>query len=126
MGDSSTLAQSTSSTNRLAGTAYAGGQNTQYLFDLETELSNCVKFVQCMRKTLAMFNIENKFISKVFDDNSSNSNDRVTACRILNRIFDPVLKLLTNDANVMQFLIEFIIFVYPGLCICLIFKILRE
>ena len=73
-----------------------------------------------------MFNIENKFISKVFDDNSSNSNDRVTACRILNRIFDPVLKLLTNDANVMQFLIEFIIFVYPGLCICLIFKILRE
>lgn len=72
-------------------------QPLQQQFDPESEINRCVKFVQCIRKVLAMFSIENKFIDRIMDVKNS---DRLTANKIIGRIFDPVLKELKKDAEV--------------------------
>jgi hypothetical protein len=62
------------------------------------ETTDCVKLVQCMRKALIMFKIENSFISKIIESNSSD-NKKILTSKILNNIFDPVLRFLSNDAE---------------------------
>ena len=65
------------------------------IYEQDFEASDCVKFVHCVRKSLKMFNIENIFISKIFD-----SDQRVILHKILERIFDPVLIFLKEEAEV--------------------------
>jgi exocyst complex protein 7 len=62
------------------------------------ETTECVKFVQCVRKVLNLFKIENNFIEKVIESNS-NDNKKVITSKILNKIFDPVFRYLFNDAE---------------------------
>ena len=62
------------------------------------ETTDCIKFIQCAHKASDLFKIENKFIAKVIQI-SSNENSKIIASKILDRIFDPVLKFLANDAE---------------------------
>ena len=73
---------------------------------LDFETTDCIKFVQCAQKALSMFTIENKFIFKLIQNNG-NDNSKIIASKLLDRIFDPVLRSLNGDveklaANVKQ------------------------
>jgi hypothetical protein len=77
-----------------------GGSNQnimslQQQFDQDYEITTCIKFVQCMRKVLNMFSFENKFIGKLLDSRT----DKVTTNMMISRIFDPMLKELSRDAE---------------------------
>jgi hypothetical protein len=61
------------------------------------ETSECVKFVQCIRKSLKMFYIENIFIGIIFD-----SKENFITNKILERIYDPVLRFLKLEAEVKK------------------------
>lgn len=60
------------------------------------ETTDCVKFVQCVRIALNMFSVENKFITKIID-----GQEKIITNKILERIFDPILRYLNNDAEVL-------------------------
>ena len=62
------------------------------------ETTDCTKLVECMSKALSMFQIENRFISKIIESNSSD-NKKILTSKILNNIFDPVLRFLSSDAE---------------------------
>jgi hypothetical protein len=96
------LAASPSQRLQIANTSQIGGgsgqlnvMSMQQLFDPDHEIALCIKFVQCVRKVLAMFNFENKFIGKILDGKS----DKITASKMIGRIFDPVLKELLREAE---------------------------
>lgn len=76
-----------------------GSNKVQYqtVIEQDFDTADCIRFINCVRKTLTMFSIENKFIYKIIDG----SKDRIMACKILDRIFDPVLRFLSNDAEVI-------------------------
>ena len=61
------------------------------------ETTDCVKLVQCTRKALSMFKIENNFIGKVIEIKGADK--KRVASKILNNIFDPVLRFMCNDAG---------------------------
>ena len=69
-------------------------QSNQYVIEQDFETIDCVKFVLCARESLRMFSIENIFISKIID-----CKDKVVLCKILERIFDPVLRFLKTDSE---------------------------
>lgn len=64
------------------------------MFEQDFETSECVKFIQCVRKSLKMFYIENIFCGEIFD-----STQKVILHKILERIFDPVLRFLKSEAE---------------------------
>ncbi|CAF0945163.1 unnamed protein product, partial [Brachionus calyciflorus] len=59
-----------------------------YQIDEEHEINECLKFNEIVLKTLSMFQLEVKFIYKLLES------DNFIATRVLERIFDPVLRLL--------------------------------
>jgi hypothetical protein len=64
------------------------------IFDQDFDLNDCPKFIQSVKKTLTMFIIENKFISKLFDK------EKTIGSKILERIYDPVMNFLNQEAEV--------------------------
>lgn len=64
------------------------------MYEQDFESSECTKFMHCVRKSLKMFFIENIFIGELFD-----SNQKVIMHKILERLFDPVLKFLKSEAE---------------------------
>ena len=64
------------------------------VFEQDFETSDCVRFIHCVRKSLKMFCIENIFISKIFD-----AKEKIILHKILERIFDPVLRFLKIEAE---------------------------
>ena len=77
------------------GSANSNAKTIPAVVEQDFEITDCIKFVQCMRKALSMFEIENKFISKLIG-----SMDHDMSCKILERIFDQVLRSLNHDAEV--------------------------
>ena len=63
-------------------------------FDEEFEINDCLKFNEYITKTLYLFQIEVMLITKLFDS------EKLMASRILERIFDPVLKFLFAETEV--------------------------
>ncbi len=66
----------------------------QQLIEQDFETTDCIKFVLCAREALKMFSIENIFIEKIIDPKAN-----VVVCKILERIFDPVLRSLRTEAE---------------------------
>lgn len=64
------------------------------VFEQDFEQSECVNFIYCARLSLRMFYIENIFIGELFD-----ANQKMVAHKILERLFDPVLKFLRGEAE---------------------------
>lgn len=62
------------------------------------EISDCIKFVKSVRVALKLFTIEIKFITKIID-----CDEKLIINKILEKIFDPVLRYLKNEAEVMFF-----------------------
>lgn len=59
------------------------------------ETTDCVRFVQCARVALNMFTVESRFVTKIID-----SSEKIIMNKLLERIFEPVLRYLNNDAEV--------------------------
>lgn len=68
--------------------------NNQYVIEQDFETDECLRFVLCMRETLKMFTIENVFIHKIIDEK-----EKVVFCKIVERIFDPVLRFLKAEVE---------------------------
>ncbi len=64
--------------------------------DQDLDLTDCGRFIQWVKKTLIMFIVETKFIGKLIDK------DKTIAYKIIDRIFDPVLKYLVHEAEVIN------------------------
>ena len=79
------------------GTGYSGLRSQSVaaiVHEQDFEQSECVNFIHCARKSLRMFHIENIFIDALFD-----ASQKVIAHKILERLFDPVLKFLHCQAE---------------------------
>ena len=69
---------------------------SQPVVEHDFETTDCGKFVQCVKKSLRVFTIENKFIGKIIDPQT----DKLMNSKILERIFDPVLRSFNVEAEV--------------------------
>jgi hypothetical protein len=85
------------------------------------ETNDCFKFISCMNETLKMFSIENIFIRKIID-----SNEKIFLCKILERIFDPVLNFLKLEAEKLSNQMKQITFKLTSKYVISIFNILNE
>jgi hypothetical protein len=65
-------------------------------FEEDFETTECAKFIEMVQKTEKMFTIENNLLNRILED------DRVVARKILERIYDPVLRFLHNEAEVRK------------------------
>lgn len=63
-------------------------------FEEDFETTDCAKFIEMIQKTEKMFTIENNLLNRILED------DRMMARKILERIYDPVLRFLHNEAEV--------------------------
>jgi hypothetical protein len=81
----------------------SGGTNlikpSQNLVEQDFESADCIKFTSCARQALQMFNIENILLYKIFSDGK----EKVIASKLLERIFDPILRFLNVEAEVSPF-----------------------
>ena len=66
--------------------------------ELDYDTNDWLKFIECARRSLRIFYVEQNFIGKIIDSN----NDKVMKSKILERIFDPVMRFLINDAQVIK------------------------
>lgn len=64
------------------------------VFEQDFEQRECVNFIFCSRLALRMFYIENIFIGELFD-----AHQKMIAHKILERLFEPVLKFLRHEAE---------------------------
>lgn len=64
------------------------------MIETDFEPGECMTFLHCVRKSLKMFYIESIFIGEIFD-----TNQKVILHKILERIFDPVLRFLKEEAE---------------------------
>jgi hypothetical protein len=85
------------------------------------ETSDCFKFISCMNESLKMFSIENIFIQKIID-----SKEKVVLCKILERIFDPVLNFLKLEAEKLSNQMKQITFKLTSKYVISMFNILNE
>ncbi len=67
-------------------------------FEEDFETTECAKFIEMVQKTEKMFTIENNLLNRILED------DRVVARKILERIYDPVLRFLHNEAEVRKWM----------------------
>lgn len=63
-------------------------------FEQDFETTDCVRLAECMRKVQRMFSVEIKFVALVL-----NSDDKIMQSKILERIFDPILRSFIIDAE---------------------------
>ena len=68
----------------------------QPVVEQDFETTDCGKLVHCVRKSLRIFTIEHKFIGKIIDPQT----DKLMNSKILERIFDPVLRSFNVEAEV--------------------------
>ena len=68
----------------------------QLATERDFDQTDCVTFVLCVREVLKMFSVEEIFIGKIIDPK-----ENVVWCKILERIYDPVLRSLITDAEIL-------------------------
>ena len=67
----------------------------QVVVEHDYDINDWYRFIECVRRSLRTFFVEQNFMGKIIDPN-----DKVMKSKILERIFDPVMRFLTNEAQV--------------------------
>ena len=75
-------------------TANNRGSIAPVAIEQDFETSDCMKFLFCVRKSLKIFHLENIFVGELFD-----ANQKIIMQKILERIFDPILRFLKEEAE---------------------------
>jgi hypothetical protein len=101
--------------------AESNTQNPYLNNSQDFDTNDCFKFISCINETLKMFSIENIFIRKIID-----SNEKIFFCKILERIFDPVLNFLKSEAEKLSNQMKQITFKLTSKYVISMFNILNE
>ncbi len=78
----------------MLSTANSRGNLVPAPIEQDFETSECVKFLYCIRKSLKIFYLEKIFIGELFDPNQ-----KIIMQKILERIIEPVLRFLKEEAE---------------------------